>query len=119
MTESVIIAAITGIVGVLVAILPRLVDLANQRNQARVDALKAQITDAGERAGRADERAAKAEAAIDGWREKYYGLREHYIGLQTRYSAIVLILRANSLEHLVANLNQPIELDDDERAVNT
>lgn len=124
MSETLVIALITGIVTFLAATAPKWLE---QRSGARKqkadehaairDDLRKIIADRDAAIADRDGKVAERDQTIERWRDRYYTLRERHLNMQTRYSALVLILRANSLDHLVANINAPLEgqgLDEDE-----
>lgn len=113
MSETLIVAIVTGIVTFLAASVPKWLE---QRSVARKQQSEEQAAlrdDLRKMIAERDALIERKDGEIERGRERYYSLRERHLALQTRYGAMVIILRANSLDHLVANI-EAHGLDEDE-----
>lgn len=110
MSEPVLIALVTALATFLAASAPKWIEQLGGARKQRDDAAAAIRDELRKTLAIHEDRIEELEKERDAWRDRYYGLRERLVEMQNKYSAIVLVLRANSLDHLVANIQAPLEL---------
>lgn len=114
MTEAMWIALASALSGFAIAFAPKLFDWLTGMRKQKLDEAAVIRKELRDTIAERDREIDATVADREKWREKYYTLRERHVDMQSRYSALVLILRANSLDHLVANINAPLEHHEDE-----